>query len=356
MTGNNDSNCRFGCEAIVNGGLLDVAGDVRLAYNRSRNGNNLYSQLTVNGGRVAVGGKFYLLYDNTQGAYTAPGSIVLNGGEVDVTGVIDLTRNSQKPAGNTAYAEKFGVWLNGGVLKAENIMMTATAATSPQLVFNGGTYMPYGTKAANRTMQDLNKAYVSTNGAVISTANLPDGETYTIAQNLLTAPALNGAADGGLRKIGAGTLALTGGNTFTGPTVVQEGTLVVANADALSSSVEVAGGAVLALDGGVSVSTIKASGTVVGDLTVAGAIVAVGGSILSVDGDLDLANGAAVDFAAIGPGLDAWTPVTAASGGITLPDRFRASNAGSCSRCEALVLDGVLYVRPVETGLSVTIR
>ena len=357
MTGNNDSDCRFGCEATVNGGLLDVAGDVRLAYNRSRNGNNLYSQLTVNGGRVAVGGKFYLFYDTTQGAYSAPGSIVLNGGEVDVTGVIDLTRNSQKPAGNTAYAEKFGVWLNGGVLKAENIMMTATAATSPQLVFNGGIYMPYGAAEANRTMQDLNKAYVSTNGAVISTANLPDGETYTIAQNLLTAPALNGAADGGLRKIGAGTLALTGANTFTGPTVVQEGTLVVANADALSSSVEVAGGAVLALDGGgVSVSTITASGTVAGSLTVTGAIVASRDSVLSVDGALVLRNGVAVDFAAIGADPDAWTPVAAASSGIMLPGRFRARNAGRCSRCEALVLDGVLYVRPVETGLSVTIR
>ena len=358
MTGNNDSNCRFGCEATVNGGLLDVAGDVRLAYNRSRNGNNLYSQLTVNGGRVAVGGMFYLFYDTTSGAYSAPGSIVLNGGEVDVTGVIDLTRNSQRPSGNTAYAEKFGVWLNGGVLKAENIMMTATGATSPQLVFNGGIYMPYGAAAANRTMQDLNKAYVSTNGAVISTENLPADATYTIAQNLLTDPALNGATDGGLRKIGAGTLALTGDNTFTGPTVVQEGTLVVTNSAALSSSVEVAGGAVLDLDGGsVSISTLTASGCVAGNLTVTGAIMAAGSSILSVGGDLTLANGAAVDFADIGgAGPNVWIPVAAASGGITLPDRFRASNAGRCSRCEALVLDGVLYVRPVENGLSVTIR
>ena len=122
MTGNNDSDCRFGCEATVNGGLLDVAGDVRLGFNRSRNGDNLYSRLTVNAGRVAVGGKFYLLYDNTQGAFTAPGSIVLNGGEVDVKGVIDMSRNAQNP-GNQAYNTKFGIWLNGGVLKAENIIV-----------------------------------------------------------------------------------------------------------------------------------------------------------------------------------------------------------------------------------------
>lgn len=360
MTGNNDSNCRFGCGATVNGGLLDVAGDVRLAYNRSRNGNNLYSQLTVNGGRVAVGGKFYLLYDNTQGAYSAPGSIVLNGGEVDVTGVIDLTRNVEKPAGNTAYAEKFGVWLNGGVLKAENIMMTATTATSPQLVFNGGTYMPYGAAEANRTMQDLNKAYVSTNGAVISTENLPADATYTIAQNLLTDPALSGAADGGLVKKGAGTLALTGANTFTGPTVVQEGTLVVTNTDALSSSVEVAGGAVLDLDGGsVSVSAIKASGCVAGNLTVTGALVAAGDAILSVDGDLTIAPGVRMDFGlAVGETpTPEWRPIAAASGTIDAPNSLRVRNAGdTVNRCALRQDGGILYAHPTTVGMVIRIQ
>ena len=360
MTGNNDSDCRFGCEATVNGGLLDVAGDVRLAYNRSRNGNNLYSQLTVNGGRVAVGGKFYLFYDTTSGAYSAPGSIVLNGGEVDVTGVIDLTRNAQRPANNTAYAEKFGIWLNGGILKAENIMMTATAATSPQLVFNGGTYMPYGAAAENRTMQGLAKTYVSTNGAVVSTENLPADTTYTIAQNLLTDPALSGAADGGLVKKGAGTLALTGANTFTGPTVVQEGTLVVTNTDALSSSVEVAGGAVLDLDGGsVSVSAIKASGCVAGDLTVTGALVAAGDAILSVDGDLTIAPGVRMDF-----GLSAgeaptpeWRPIAAASGTIDAPNSLRVRNAGdTVNRCALRQDGGILYAYPTTVGMVIRIQ
>ena len=75
-----------------------------------------------------------------------------------------------------------------------------------------------------------------------------------------------------------------------------------------------------------------------------------------VDGDLVLANGAAVDFIAIGASPNAWIPVAAASGKITQTGRFRALNAGSCRRCEAVVLDGVLYVRPVETGLRITIR
>ena len=354
MTNSNDAECRFGCGATVNGGLLDVAGDVRLAYNRSKNGNNLYSQLTVNGGRVAVGGKFYLLYDNTQGANSAPGSIVLNGGEVDVAGVIDLTRNAQRPAGNTAYSEKFGVWLNGGVLKAENIMMTATTATSPQLVFNGGTYMPYGVAAENRTMQDLNKAYVSTKGAVISTANLPDGETYTIAQSLIQDPS---GVDGGLKKIGAGRLSLSGANTYTGVTEVVEGTLVVAGASVIPGRVLVRDGAVLDLNGeSVSLSEVVASGCVAnGTLTVTNAFVAAGDALLSVDGALTIAQGARIDFGGVVPSSEP-RPIAVASGAITAPETVRTRNAGDMNRCMLTVVDGVLYAHPIVTGAAIIVR
>lgn len=358
MTGNNDSDCRFGCEATVNDGLLDVVGDVRLGYNRSRNGDNLYSRLTVNAGRVAVGGKFYLLYDNTQGAFTAPGSIVLNGGEVDVKGVIDMSRNAQNP-GNQAYATKFGIWLNGGVLKAENIMMTATSATTPQLVFNGGTYMPYGANAANRTMAYPSKVYVSAGGAVISTENIPAGEVYTIAQALLTDPALDGAADGGLVKKGAGTLALSGDNTFTGPTKVEEGVLV-ASANALSDDVAVADGAALSLDGdSASIVRVAASGAVVGNLTVTDALVLGGNdSILSVEGNLTLGDHAMIDFG-LDPGEEPssdWTPVAAVSGAINLPTTLRARNCGNMARCDTQIIDGVLYVKPANVGFTIVIR
>ena len=359
MTGNNDSDCRFGCGATVNGGLLDVAGDVRLGFNRSRNGNNLYSQLTVNDGRVAVGGKFYLLYDNTQGAYTAPGSIVLNGGEVDVKGLIDLSRNSQKPAGNTAYAEKFGIWLNGGVLRADNITMTADTATSPQLVFNGGTYMPYGAAAANRTMQNVNKCYVSTNGAIISTENVPADGSYCIDQPLLTDPALNGARDGGLTKRGAGWLVLGGANTYTGPTKVEEGTLVLDDAGVISESVEVFDGAVLDVGDDLVISEIAASGAVLGSLTISKALLVVSsGSILSVDGNVVLGRRTAVDFG-LAPGDspdDAWRPVLAASGSIEVPNLIRARNCGGFRGCETMVQDGVLYVRPTVVGMTLHIR
>ncbi len=357
--GSGNSDCRFGCEATINGGLLDVAGDVCFGYNRSKYGDNLYSRLTVNGGRVAVGGGFYLLYCNTSGAYSAPGSIVLNDGEVDVTGLIDLSRNAQRN-NCAAYDELTGIWLNGGVLKAENIKMTANA-TSPKVYFNGGTYAPYGAAAANRTLQNLNKCYISTHGAVVSTENIPADATYTIAQALLTDPSLNGATDGGFTKRGAGTLALSGENTFSGQTKVEAGTLVASAASTISDDVVVSNGAVLDLGGNsVSVARIAASGAVqTGTLTVTDAIVLAGeGSLLSVDGDLALGKRAAVDFGVTSGGEPPrdWTPVAAVTGAITLPQTFRARNAGDYPRCTPMIVDGVLYVKPATGGFMMIVR
>ncbi len=360
-------NPRYGCELTVDGGRLNVSGDVRFGQQFSKSGDKLYSQLTVdNGGRVAVGGTFYLYYYQHTGNTGIPGCIVLNDGEVDVTGVVDLSRNSKvntKTDGShyESILYHFGLYLNGGVLKAENITMSNGAAI-PKVYFNGGTFMPYGKDAANRTMQNLNVVYVSTNGAVVSTENLPVGETYTIAQPLLTDPALSGAADGGLVKKGAGTLALTGANTFTGPVTVEKG-LLVAESDALPSTpfaaTVAAGAGIYAPRTALSITHTVASGTIVADSVSVSDVLKLtaADSVLSVYGDLTLGNRATIDFG-LGEGETPpsdWTPVAAASGTITAPASLRASNAGAKNRCEAAVIDGVLYVRAICAGTLVII-
>jgi fibronectin-binding autotransporter adhesin len=109
------------------------------------------------------------------------------------------------------------VHLNGGTLTAKNI--TKGNGVLADLHFNGGTFIP---NTNGQTMAGLTAAYVSTNGAIIDTSLA----SYTIAQALTTDPALNGAIDGGLTKLGANTLIITStGNTFNGPISVTEGTL-----------------------------------------------------------------------------------------------------------------------------------
>ena len=348
-----DTAGRADTEINISGGLLEVAGNVELAYNRMKSGRT--STINVSGGRLAVGGDM-LLIRYSGGAFSAAGILNVTGGEVDVKGVVDLSRTKNQAAGT----KDSGIWLRGGVLKAENVIQTTNDCPYAHFYFDGGTYAPYGAAAANRTMQGLNKAYVSTNGAIIDTSALPAGATYTISQVLLTDPALDGAADGGLVKKGAGTLALSSANTYTGPTKVEAGTLVASNADALSSCVEVADGAVLDLGAsGATVARIAASGVVAGNLTVTDAIVLGDeGSVLSVGGNLTLANRAAIDFGlANGDELPTgWTPVAAVSGEITLPDVIRARNAGDFNRCRTSVSGGVLYVRPTKTGMALIIR
>ena len=151
--------------------------------------------------------------------------------------------------------------LHGGVLKAENIILdTSTSGNycffsggSAYVYWNGGTFAPVGTTAANQTLQGITEVLVSTNGAVVTTAELA-GERYTIAQPLLHDPDLEGT-DGGFVKKGAKPLALTGANTYTGDTVVEEGTLEIpadANASALptNSAVVVAEDATLEMASG----------------------------------------------------------------------------------------------------------
>ena len=172
--------------------------------------------------------------------------------------------------------------LHGGVLNCENILHlkynSATTADTTYRVFNnkegatriywnGGTFMPISAKMANdplasdannATLGGLTEVLVSTNGAVLSTSTLV-AETYTIAQPLLHDPDLDDEADGGLTICGnaAKTVALTGANTYTGDTTVEEGTLSIpANADASAlppdSVVVVAEGATLSMANGTA--------------------------------------------------------------------------------------------------------
>ena len=173
--------------------------------------------------------------------------------------------------------------LHGGVIKAENIFLNTSttdkycyfAGGKAYIYWNGGTYAPVGTTAANQTLGGLTEVLVSTNGAVVTTAQLA-GESYTIAQPLLHDPDLADEADGGFVKKGAKPLALTGANTYTGDTVVEAGTILIpvgADASALpaNSVLVVAEGATLSMAsntsarvGGLRIDMGTQSGTLAG--------------------------------------------------------------------------------------------
>jgi autotransporter-associated beta strand protein len=280
----------------------------------------------------------------------------MNGGTLSVGLDIDLSCCTN----DSSYAKDGGIFLKGGILSARNIVQSAATTPAQRLVFDGGVYAP-NADAAGLTLEGLSKAHIAAGGAIVDTSALAADATYTIAQNLLHDPALTNAhgeavADGGFTKRGTATLALTGVNTFNGPTRVEGGILSITNGAAVPGGVIVSDGATLDLCGAfVSVGMIAASGLVRnGSLTVTDAIAtADAGSLLSVDGDLTLAPGVGVDFA---DGDVGSRPLAAVSGAVSVPEMVRARNAGDFNRCRMSVIDGVVYAAPTASGFAISIR
>ncbi len=122
---------------------------------------------------------------------------------------------------------------------------------------------------------------VMAGGAFIEVNNVSGRE---ILQPFYHDAALGATQDGGLTKLGEGTLKLHGANNYTGPTIVSNGTLILAGLGS-SKLLKVADNLTV---GGIS-----------GSLTIpAGATVVPGNSIgtMWIDGDLNMAEGSIYDW------------------------------------------------------------
>jgi len=133
-------------------------------------------------------------------------------GTIGGTGV--LTQNGVGVltlSGDNSYSG--GTVINAGAVSASKDSNLGSASGS--LTFNGGILQVTGTtfSAANRTI------IWGANGGGFAIADLDN--TFTVAQNLT-----NG---GKLTKLGAGTLVLSGTNTYTGGTYINGGTLSVSS-------------------------------------------------------------------------------------------------------------------------------
>ena len=262
----------------MRGGTFTSAGTFHLGQTPAKSGTllphatfNMYGGEFLHTRTAANGGSYMSWLDSGDGAKTG------NRAE-------DSTLNMYGGT-YTDYAGLYMGWngatshlnLHGGTLRVTNIVAHADDKSRAYDYFNGGKSYIYangGTFEPTQAgvLEGFTEFLISTNGLVLSTAS---ANTYTIAQPLLHDPVLEGT-DGGLRKVGAGTLSLTGANTYTGDTVVEEGTLTIpvgADASALpaDSAIVVAEGATLemanstaACAGGLRVDMATQSGTLAG--------------------------------------------------------------------------------------------
>jgi autotransporter-associated beta strand protein len=106
--------------------------------------------------------------------------------------------------------------LSGGSLAANLVQGTTDPTAISTFNFNGGTLVAHGPLVTPKFMFNLSAINILAGGAVIDT----ESNSITIAQ-----PLLGSSGNGGLTKVGVGTLNLNGANTYRGTTLVSDGTL-----------------------------------------------------------------------------------------------------------------------------------
>ena len=202
-------------------------------FNLSGEGNlSLSNSILMIGRSDSVAANCVALFSQTGGTATV-GTLTIGGtGAGNTNSTMSLTGGTFAATNFTklAIATNDITAINIGVAADVTLPAFPTARGSgatATVTFDGGTLRPSATSAAY--MGGLTNAFIKAGGAKFDVASTKD---ITITQFLLTHGSSTG---GGLTKAGAGALTLTGGNTYTGATTVNAGTLV-AGTDAPSGS------------------------------------------------------------------------------------------------------------------------
>ena len=241
-----------GSISFITRGNIIFAGNGSLSINT---GND-----TLQFGRFAGQALNLLLKDNSS---ITTGAIGFGGGQAGGAVTLTLQDTAAVTAANGKNFDFHGINanvpvtinLNGGTLTAGSFTKFQTVAGRETFLnFNGGTIRAGASNPNFLPALTGLTANVQAGGAKIDAL----GFDVTMAQPLVHDAALGGTADGGLAKLGSGTLTLAGANTYTGPTAVSIGTLVVTGS--IGGVANIGAGATLGGTG--SVRDVAASGNV----------------------------------------------------------------------------------------------
>ena len=193
-----------------------------------------HGELDISGGNLNLNTNTALRMDTNNSA--APNVVNQNGGTITFyadngvtvggTGVLDLMTGGIATSTTTYNA-------NGGTLFVPQIISN-TNNGSRTFNFNGGLIEP---TASNTAFMNLGTgtevANVRNGGALFNTNSF----NITVSQLLSHSNvALDNAIDGGLTKSGVGALTLTAANTYTGPTTVTGGNLILSGTGSVNTS------------------------------------------------------------------------------------------------------------------------
>lgn len=302
--------------SIKSGGLMrlqagSTSGQIAIGANNTGNAPTISVdggtiEVLGNGGAITVG----------NGAGVAAGVLTLNGGSVSMPATTIKAVTLGVQPGNVGTLN-----LNGGTLTVARVAKGNASAFATNN-FNGGTLRAVSASFGSTFMAGLDRANVRNGGAVIDSGTF----AITIDQALAHSDiAGDNATDGGLTKLGAGTLSLGGVNTFTGPTIVSNGLLAI-NGSLANGAVSVAPGATLGgtgiIGGAAIVQGTLAPGNSVGTLTLNSGLTLFGNLAIEVDKSLSPANDVCVVSGILTNGGTGIITVTNLGADLVLGDSF----------------------------------
>ncbi|HCB5332375.1 TPA: autotransporter outer membrane beta-barrel domain-containing protein [Salmonella enterica subsp. enterica serovar Rubislaw] len=244
-------------------GTGDVTDNATLALNTGGTFDNVIS----GSGQVVKSGDDAL---TLSGANTYTGGTTINDGtlvatSVDALGSGDVTDNATLEL-NTGGTFDNAISGSGQVVKSGDDVLTLSGVNS----YSGGTLISDGT-------------LVASNVEALGTGDVTDNATLELNTGGTFDNAISGS--GKVEKSGDDALTLSGSNTYTGGTTINDGTLIASNVEALGTG-DITDNAVLELNtGGDFDNAISGSGQVVksGDetLTLSGSNTYTGGTLIS---------------------------------------------------------------------------
>ena len=216
------------------GGSLNAANGINIGQVSSNTG-----VFNMSGGSLVSGGTLHLgrwtgLYTNVSGIFnqsggTATVSSLAVSASVNSMGALNISNGVFSAITFSALASQAGstghvYFGQGSMVTLSNFPTARGAGAYADLTFDGGTL----SNAAGGTtyLQGLNKAYLTSNGA-----------TFSVGANIAVAQAFEnyGSQQGRLQKTGPGTLTLSGANSYSGGTTINNGLLALAGSGTLGA-------------------------------------------------------------------------------------------------------------------------
>ncbi|MBV8410996.1 MAG: autotransporter-associated beta strand repeat-containing protein, partial [Alphaproteobacteria bacterium] len=229
------------------------------------------------------GGSFLLFFDtSTAGNATIVNSATVTFGNASTAGNATIVNNSggtlnfvNRSAGGTATI------VNNGTLS----FFESSGGGNARIVNNaGGVFDMSGLVPTGMTAGSIEGGGNFFLGAKQLTVG-SNGLSTTVS-GVVSDGGLLGGAGGSLVKVGPGTLTLAGNSTYSGPTIVNGGALVVSGS-LIGSSITLNGATALAVNGSVANGvTMNGAGTMAVNGNVGGAVAVNGAGALAVNGNV----------------------------------------------------------------------